>query len=757
MLSGHQSSDEDARGCEEPGSPGHHAGLHPPPIDRHRAGRSALRAVSCDALRGELVDTGGPAVLDQRAEQAVAGRRRVRRVHGGGGEQQREVERRGRTRTARPAGWRRPRCSAARASVARSSRAALEAAPRSPSATSASDQRGGEHVGETTGTAPAGRLGCGAVPGRGELGVGLRPGRPRRTPARAPWGPRPGWPTHCGGGLEPGAAVELVGRPSVRLPLERGGARWRRTARPTASSCQPRREPGPGRQQGLVGHLEVLAVASQQPAADQGLDDPVVSAGSAPTARQLGDRQPAGPQRPVLVLLRQPDEDPPGPLLLLVGQRGVDLLGGAADRAGDAAGREVARQGQRRRPAAVPRSARAPSRAAAAPPTGPGRPVPRRRSVRAPPLGPLPRRGLLAPPDAARPRSSAAPSPGRPSIRCARSACSASRPRWSPRTTSTHRATTSSSSSPSDGVEERRSVRRVGLGRPELFQLVAHQDHRASVASSPVSGARASTARDPGTTTSGLPRLAPGKRPRAERRQQPGPHHRGLPGAAGARRPRCIRWSTRAVTSVLTSRSRPRNAVGVLHLVAGEPLVRAALTAAPAAGLGVCGTGAARGRGRGPAPGPPARARAGEARDRRRAPRPAPPGRGAAHPAPHPAVRSDTGPARACAHRFSCSGCSATRRSSSGTASGCRPSASSASQYASVAWSWMPSEPSPFGSSSGVSGHSGNGRPPPERQRLVAGGRRASSGSPAASSARPLATRSAKRVASSWSRSSASA
>ena len=230
------------------------------------------------------------------------------------------------------------------------------------------------------------------------------------------------------------------------------------------------------------------------------------------------------------------------------------------------------------------------------------------------------------------------------------------------------RATTSSASSPS--TVSRNATRSTGrrLRRPELLELVAHQHHRG------VGGSLAGQRRQrvDGSGTGHDARAAATARCRAP----PPPRSAGTsPARTTDDFPAPLdpdttisRWSTRAVTRVPTSRSRPRKAAGVVDLVAGQPLVGAAR---PTDGVG---------RRRAP------RDRAARGKVERRVlgqdrllqltqpdarvdpellgqhrPRPS-----AARPAPRPGARSGRAPARAAPTSFSCSGCSATSRSQLG-------------------------------------------------------------------------------------------
>ena len=103
-----------------------------------------------------------------------------------------------------------------------------------------------------------------------------------------------------------------------------------------------------------MGHLEVVAVARDQPVGDQGLDHVLRQLGIGGLQRQLGRGHPPGPHRPVRVLLGEPDQDPSCHLTRRIRQRVVDELGGPAHRPGHAAGGEVAGERQRVLAAAHP-------------------------------------------------------------------------------------------------------------------------------------------------------------------------------------------------------------------------------------------------------------------------------------------------------------------------------------------------------------------------------------------------------------------
>ena len=224
--------------------------------------------------------------------------------------------------------------------------------------------------------------------------------------------------------------------------------------------------------------LEVVSVAREQPPGHQRLDDLLRERRLDADEGELGDGDASRAQRPLVVLLGEPDQQPASGLLALVrratrtpSRRSVPTAPVTPPVA------EVARQCERSRPDVAPRSPRALWTAAAARPYGPARRARRRRS------------GLARP--SARPsaagssttcRSSVSVSGGtstRAPCRCsATSGCSASRPTWSPRTTSTHRATTSSASRPSSGVQEGGPFALGDVCRPQLLELVAHEHDR---------------------------------------------------------------------------------------------------------------------------------------------------------------------------------------------------------------------------------------------------------------------------------------
>ena len=104
------------------------------------------------------------------------------------------------------------------------------------------------------------------------------------------------------------------GRPCA-VPLDRGRGQVAAYGPADRIVGQPRRQPGPRREQRLVGHLEVVAVAGEQPTCDQGLDDLLGHGRVGADERELGGRQLPGTQRPLLVLLGEPHQDPAGQLL----------------------------------------------------------------------------------------------------------------------------------------------------------------------------------------------------------------------------------------------------------------------------------------------------------------------------------------------------------------------------------------------------------------------------------------------------------
>ena len=269
-------------------------------------------------------------------------------------------------------------------------------------------ERAGQHGGESPGTPAAGRLRLRARPGRPQLRLrqrrasldelalharsGRRRGR-RPTRRRPPAGPR--------------------GR--ARRPAGRGPPTPARRAQVTAHGAadgvlgEPRGQPRPRGEQRLVGHLEAVAVPGEQPARRPASPRPGGERGVGAGQGELGARQPAAraaSRRSSCSASRTRIRR--AGVAGLARQRGERRLRRARHRAGDAAGREVARQRQRAVRGAAPTSPPAPSTAAAAPRSAEDvahRDVGELRLDRAArPPAPAPRR-----PGAARSRSSAAP------------------------------------------------------------------------------------------------------------------------------------------------------------------------------------------------------------------------------------------------------------------------------------------------------------------------------------------------------------
>ena len=207
--------------------------------------------------------------------------------------------------------------------------------------------------------APSPGGGCVAIrqppprPVPGPHGARPRPARPRlpRSPARAR---RPGVGVHrrVRGRLEAlPRSRSSSGRPRA-AHSRAAGARWRRRARPTASSASHAASRG----QAVTGprsDLEVVSVARQQPPGHQRLDDLLREHRRDADEGELRDGDASRAQRPLVVLLREADQQPASDPLALGRERRVRRLGGACSRAGDPARGQVARE---REPPVPPRS-----------------------------------------------------------------------------------------------------------------------------------------------------------------------------------------------------------------------------------------------------------------------------------------------------------------------------------------------------------------------------------------------------------------
>ena len=233
----------------------------------------------------------------------------------------------------------------------------------------------------------------------GQLGVGPRLGgieEAAARPASARPARRPPSPARRRGG--PRGTARRPARRRRATPA-RPGSRCRRTARPTASSSSQRAN------RGHAVSSASWATSRRSPSTTSSRRTTKASTTArrpAPSARvelQLGEgtgRRTSAPPSSTSAS-RTSRRRASAPARLVKGRVGV--LGGPAERAGDAAGLEVAGEGQPVRPAAAPRCRPAPSRAAAEQRAAPRRRPRRRRGVRPPPSG---RPQPLAP---ARPRA----------------------------------------------------------------------------------------------------------------------------------------------------------------------------------------------------------------------------------------------------------------------------------------------------------------------------------------------------------------
>ena len=95
-----------------------------------------------------------------------------------------------------------------------------------------------------------------------------------------------------------------------------------------------------------MGDLDVVAVAREQPVPDQCLDDHAVPGRRVTGRVDLVHRHPASPDRTLVVLVGQPHQHLPGGLASLLVEAGVHLLRRGGDRTGHPARLEVSGQGE---------------------------------------------------------------------------------------------------------------------------------------------------------------------------------------------------------------------------------------------------------------------------------------------------------------------------------------------------------------------------------------------------------------------------
>ena len=165
----------------------------------------------------------------------------------------------------------------------------------------------------------------------------------------------------CGTGpvqrrAEPGTAVQLVFGPSPALPLLRGGCQVPADGATGGVLLQPPGQARPAGQQRLVRHVEPLAVERQQPARHEGVDHRAAHRTSVAVEVELLQPGGAPDERTALVGVGQPDEQSAGGLPLFLVQCCPGLLRGTGQGSRDAAGLQVAGEGEPIPPPALPRT-----------------------------------------------------------------------------------------------------------------------------------------------------------------------------------------------------------------------------------------------------------------------------------------------------------------------------------------------------------------------------------------------------------------
>ena len=224
-------------------------------------------------------------------------------------------------------------------------------------------------------------------------------------------------------------------------------------------------------------HLEPVAVHGQQAAADEGLDHLPARAAALAVQVQLGERHRPPHERPAVVDVGEPHEQAAGQLPPGVVQRAVGGLGRPGERAGDAAGLQVA--GEREPVAAAPL---------------PGADQRRRQQrQRARPAQDVGDDGVeqLGIRPSGRPsaagsrtisRSSASVSAGTSTSAPPSRSVNAGVLRQPPDVVAAHDRDAAGDDpvvdQPEDGVEEGGALRRVDPGRPQLLELVADEQDR---------------------------------------------------------------------------------------------------------------------------------------------------------------------------------------------------------------------------------------------------------------------------------------
>ena len=433
------------------------------------------------------------------------------------------------------------------------------------------DEDGGQPDGQPTGAVAGPRLAAGTFARLLELGVGPRLGGVEELRSTA-----------VGSSGAPAAQSSAAPRRAPRYSSSSGSPRRCHSSAagvempahraPDGVVLQPSGQPRPCGQQRLVRDVEAVAVHDEQPPVDEGVHHRTACVAVRPVERQLGEGSGTPDECAALVGVRQPHEQPPGQLLARRVQRGVGRLRRSGERAGDAAGLEVAGQGQPIVPAALPGAdeRRREQRQGAGPAADVGhhgveelvvRGQSDRRRRRLHDLAQL-RFGECRHEDEPRPEALGERRVlGQPAEVVA---------------ADDHHAADDDPvvQQSQDRIEEGRPFHRVDPGRPELLELVADQEH--GPRRGPVPGE--SGERVHGSAAGGhderLPGGAAGEGAAGERRNQAGPDERGLAGAARA--------GHHELGSVDQPGHQPGDqpapAVeerGVGRLIRGQPLVRA--------------------------------------------------------------------------------------------------------------------------------------------------------------------------------------